>query len=164
VLTPRLARRSENRVSLPGWRGSLTQGRVQERDMDWTKVDPQLAMEMLDRIIFRLRTHGELAEDQRDYLLGALVRLRNGVPAKKAFHLTRPMGAKRRTLSERNLALYNKVIAYKKMGLSDREAFEKVSADPIAAKEGSDANLSAKAIEQIYLKIKKETQPKKTAA
>ena len=50
-----------------------------------------------------------LNEEQRNYLVSAITQLEQGVPPKKAFHLSEKVGRKSKKRSEESIKIYNRV-------------------------------------------------------
>ncbi|CAE6747465.1 MULTISPECIES: hypothetical protein [Paraburkholderia] len=122
----------------------------------WVKADPIFAIEMLAAIGYKCKIGVSLTDDERAYLAEAIEKIvEHNVEPKRALRLTARSGRSRMTLSDANILIYNRVEVLMDKGISAREAFQKVSREHIAARPGSQANLSDKAIEAIYNAVKK---------
>jgi len=127
----------------------------------WTRVDPVLTKDLLASIGYKCKTGQALDSEERAYLTDSIAQILNGVPAARALRLTAPTGKRRETLSERNILIHKRVQELLAAGHSKSSAYERVAAEPMAAKRRGGENLSEKAIEKIYTAISAAISPPK---
>ena len=58
----------------------------------WTRVDPVFTRELLASIGYKCRTAQALDEEEQAYLAESIAKILAGVPAKRALHLSAPVG------------------------------------------------------------------------
>ncbi len=123
------------------------------------------AKELLASIAYKCRSNKKLVKEERQYLAESIDKILSGLPADRALNLTVHSGAKRKTLSDRNINIYNRVEELLTKNYSKNKAFKEVAADTtgLTAKENAKENLTPKAVEKIYEGIRRDLHPKRTA-